>query len=107
MRLHVCFHRHRLCCAWRCDSYDSFFQPVFLRHSRLATFPAPWGHGARLLLLRSPPPKSSALPNELSGSFGKCKALALGAGANLLNSVPRESRGRKGESKSCIKIAFR
>jgi hypothetical protein len=33
--------------------------------------------------------------------------LALGAGANLLNSVPRESRGRKGESKSCIKIAFR
>ena len=37
----------------------------------------------------------------------KMQTLELGAGANLLNGAPRESRGRKGESKSCIKIAFR
>jgi hypothetical protein len=43
---------------------------------------------------------------NFSGSFGKMQTLALGAGANLLNCAPRESRAEKGESKSCIKIAF-
>ena len=110
MRLHVPLHWHRLCCAWRCDSYDSFFQPVSLGHSRLATVPAPWRRGALLLLLRSPPdfrflPVSSALPNELFRFFRKMQTLALGAGATCLT-VPRENRAKKGESNHVSKSRF-
>lgn len=106
MRLHVCFHWHRLCCAWRCDCYDSFFQPVSLEHSRLATFPAPWRRGALLLLLRSPPdfrflPKSLALPNELFRFLRKMPTLALGAGATCLT-VPRQRAGQKKENQNHV-----